>query len=168
MEFSGCPRIVRDVRGAVIAPSGQQRGPGRPQTHGADTLKRAVKVLGRRYIDQRTIVGKALAAWRAELLADLGGIEAVSTQELALVEEAVKTKLMLDSIDAWLLQQKSLIVKKTRSVLPAVRDRQALVSTLRGLLGDLGLKRRSKSEPTLSEYLSTKTTENHAPSGAAE
>ena len=144
----------------MIAASGQRHGPGRPQTHGTDTLKRAVKVLGKRYIDQRTIVGKALAAWRGELLADLGGIEAVSTQELALVEEAVKTKLMLDSIDAWLLQQKSLIVKKTRGVLPAVRDRQALVSTLRGLLGDLGLKRRSKSAPTLSEYLSTKAGES--------
>ena len=31
---------------------------GRPQTHGTDLLKRTVKVLGRRYIDRRTIVGK--------------------------------------------------------------------------------------------------------------
>ena len=60
---------------------------------------------------------------------------------------------MLDSIDAWILQQKTLILKKTRGVLPAVRDRQSLASTLRGLLGDLGLKRRSHNEPSLSEYL---------------
>jgi hypothetical protein len=66
-------------------------------------LKRAVSTLGSRLVDRRTTVGKALAAWRSELLADLGGIEAVSTQELALVEEAVKTKLILDSVDAWLL-----------------------------------------------------------------
>ena len=66
--------------------------------HGASTLKRAVKELGNRAIDRRTTIGKALAAWRSELLADLGGIEAVSTQELALVEEAVKTKLILDSV----------------------------------------------------------------------
>jgi hypothetical protein len=115
-------------------------------------------------------MGRALAAWRSELLADLGGIEAVSTQELALVEEAVKTKLILDSVDAWLLSQPTLINKRTRSVLPVVRDRQALVSTLRGLLGDLGLKRRGKAMPSLGEYLSTKTTE-HAqpdPTGAAE
>lgn len=59
-----------------MAASDQRRGTGRPQTHGADTLKRAVKVLGKRYIAQGTIVGKALAAWRSELLADLGGIEA--------------------------------------------------------------------------------------------
>jgi len=66
-------------------------------------------------VDRRTTVGRALAAWRAELLADLGGIENVSTQELALVEEAVKTKLILDSVDAWLLQQPTLIAKRTRS-----------------------------------------------------
>jgi len=124
--------------------------------HGASTLKRAVKELGNRAIDRRTTIGKALAAWRSELLADLGGIEAVSTQELALVEEAVKTKLILDSVDAWLLTQPTLIHKRNRSVLPAVRDRQALVSTLRALLGDLGLKRRAKALPSLGEYLAGK------------
>jgi hypothetical protein len=129
---------------------------GRPQTHGTTALKRAVSTLGSRAIDRRTTIGKALAAWRSELLADLGGIEAVSTQELALVEEAVKTKLILDSVDAWLLSQPTLINKRNRSVLPAVRDRQALVSTLRGLLGDLGLKRRSKALPSLGEYLAGK------------
>jgi hypothetical protein len=133
------------------------------QTHGTKALKRAVRTLGRRSIDRRTAVGKALAAWRSELLADLGGIEAVSTQELALVEEAVKTKLILDSVDAWLLQQPTLIRHKAKTVLPVVRDRQALVATLRGLLGDLGLKRRTKSEPTLSEYLRQRAPENGAP-----
>ncbi len=128
------------------------------QTHGAKALKRAVSTLGSRTIDRRTTTGRALAAWRSELLADLGGIEAVSTQELALVEEAVKTKLILDSVDAWLLSQPTLIAKRSRSVLPAVRDRQALVSTLRGLLGDLGLKRRAREAPTLADYLRQRST----------
>jgi hypothetical protein len=130
-----------------------QRGRGRPQTHGITALRRAVEGLGNRVVSRRTKVGRALHKWRMELLDDLGGIEAVSTQELALVEEAVKTKLILDSVDAWLLMQPSLINKRNRSVLPAVRDRQALVATLRGLLGDLGLKRRAKTMPALSDYL---------------
>ena len=141
---------------------------GRPPTHGRYSLMRGLSRASRRtMLDQRTTVGRALAAWRSELLADLGGIEAVSTQELALVEEAVKTKLILDSVDAWLLTQPTLIMRKTRSVLPAIRDRQGLVSTLRGLLNDLGLKRRARQEPTLSEYLSTKTAAQPAPSGDA-
>jgi hypothetical protein len=138
----------------------------RPYTkHGLTPLKHAVRVLGARAIDQRTSVGKALAAWRSELLADLGGIENVTTQELALIEEAVKTKLILDSIDAWLLSQPSLINKRTRSVLPVVRDRQALVATLRGLLGDLGLGRRTKAMPALGEYLAQRNTDPPAQSG---
>ena len=67
-------------------------------------MKRAVKELGSRAIDRRTRLGKALDEWRRELIADLGGPEQVSTQELAIVNLAVKTKLMLDSVDAWLLQ----------------------------------------------------------------
>jgi len=127
------------------------------QTHGMHTLKKALNTLGARAIDRRTSMGKALAEWRTELLADLGGIENVTTQELALVEEAVKTKLILDSIDGWLLSQPTLINKRTRGVLPVVRDRQALVGTLRGLLSDLGLQRRTKAGPTLGEYLEHRT-----------
>jgi hypothetical protein len=121
--------------------------------HGVTHLKRAVRTLGTRTIDRRTAVGKALAAWRADLLADLGGLANVTTQELALVDEAVKTKLILDSVDAWLLSQPTLINKRNRALYPVVRDRQALVASLRGLLGDLGLKRRAKNEPSLSQYL---------------
>ena len=102
-------------------------------------------------------MGKALAAWRSELLEDLGGVEAVRRKSWRLVEEAVKTKLILDSVDAWLLSQKTLVEKRKRSVLPAVRDRQTLVSTLRGLLGDLGLKRRPRTELSLSAYLAART-----------
>lgn len=137
------------------------------QTHGTKALKRAISTLGSRTIDRRTAVGKALAAWRTELLADLGGIDSVSTQELALVEEAVKTKLILDSVDAWLLSQPSLINKRNRSVLPVVRDRQALVSTLRGLLGDLGLKRRARESPSLAEYLRDRSSKSSASSNGS-
>ncbi len=45
----------------------------------------------------------------------------VSTQELALVEEAVKTRLILDSVDAWLLTQPTLINKRAKSLLPVPR-----------------------------------------------
>ena len=46
-------------------------GNGNARRHGAYTLKRAVKDLGSRAIDHRITIGKALAAWRSDLLADL-------------------------------------------------------------------------------------------------
>lgn len=122
------------------------------RTHGVHSLKHAVSTLGRRTIDRRTAVGRALAEWRESLLADLGGMEAVSTQELALVEEAVKTKLILDSVTAWLFAQPALVNKRAKAVLPAVRDRNSLIATLRSLLGDLGLKRRVTDLPGLAAF----------------
>ena len=159
-RFFDCFPNVSPRRPAQMIPDSAREQRFSPrQTHGTKALKRAVQTLGSRTIDRRTALGKALTAWRAELLADLGGIENVTTQELALIEEAVKTKLILDSVDAWLLSQPSLINKRTRSVLPVVRDRQALVATLRGLLGDLGLGRRGKPIPALGEYLTQRRTE---------
>jgi hypothetical protein len=123
------------------------------QTHGVKALKRAVSTLGRRTIDRRTTVGKALAAYRADLIADLGGVQNLSKQELSILEEAVITTLLLSSVNAWLLSQKTIVNKRTRSVIPAVRDRSALVATLKGLLESLGLERRTKSISTLADIV---------------
>ena len=129
------------------------------QTHGLTLLKRAVKNLGGRAIDRRTMLGKALSRWRAELLRDLGGEESVSTQELAIVDLAVKTKLMLDSIDTWLLLQPSLVNGRKRTLLPVVTQRQQLADGLARYMSQLGFKRRPKPAPTIEDYLAAKQTE---------
>ena len=48
--------------------------------HGLTTLKRGVNALSSRVIDKRTTLGKSLAKWRADLVADLGGLANISTQ----------------------------------------------------------------------------------------
>jgi hypothetical protein len=126
------------------------------QSHGLKVLKRAVSTLGSRTIDRRTRAGKALAAWRAELAADLGGADQLSTQQRALVDEAVKLKLLLDSIDAWLFAQPSLVDRRKRSLIPIVRERVTLVGQLQSLLRDLGLGRKARDVPDLSTYLATR------------
>jgi hypothetical protein len=76
------------------------------QTHSMSVLKRAIDEVasrGRKVIDTRTRLGKELMRWRGELVADLGGAEQLSTQQLALVDISMRTKLLLDSVDAWLL-----------------------------------------------------------------
>lgn len=113
---------------------------GRPPIHGLTTLKRAVRRLGSRAIDRRSRTGRALAAWRADLVRDLGGTP--TTAQLAIIELAVRTKLLLDSIDAWLLTQPSLVDRRKRALLPVVRERQQLADALARYLGQLGLERR--------------------------
>jgi hypothetical protein len=117
------------------------------------SLKAAVKVLGGRAIDRRTKVGQALEAWREDLIADLGGREALSVQKLALVDVALKTKLLLDSVDVWILGQKSLVNARRKSLLPVVRERALLVSAFQSVLRDLGLERVPGETPRLRDYL---------------
>jgi hypothetical protein len=121
--------------------------------HGLSTLKRAVNGLGGRVIDMRTSLGKALAQWRGDLVTDLGGKDVISTQQAAIVDLAVKTKLILDSIDAWLLQQPTLINKRNRSVLPVVRESQQLADALARYMAQLGLGRKARPVPTLITYI---------------
>jgi hypothetical protein len=112
---------------------------------GAYTLKKAVQVLGSRALPtKRTALGRELRAWRDSLVTDLGGPDAVSTQQVALVEKAVTQKLICDSLDAYVLQMGSLVDKRHRTLWPIVRERTAQVNLLRDLLRDLGLERRAK------------------------
>ncbi len=115
--------------------------PRRYDRHGLTALKRTVATLGGRVLDGRFAVARELREWRAGLERDLGGD--LSTQERVLVDLAVTQKLLLGSIDSWLLVQPSLVNARKRAVLPVVKDRQALVDSLSRIMGQLGLKRRA-------------------------
>jgi len=108
------------------------REPGaRPYSkHGLNTLRRSLKYSGNALTSRRYKLGRLLWEWRQELIRDAGGEAAISTQQLAVIDLAVKTKLLLDSIDAWLLTQPSLIDKRRRALLPVVHERQALADAL--------------------------------------
>lgn len=124
---------------------GARKGNQHALTHGLTVLKQAVNGLGNRLIDRRTVTGRALAQWRKDLIIDLGGQGNISTQQSAIIDLAVKSKLLLDSIDAWLLAQDSLINKRKRALLPAVIQRQQYLAML-------GLERKVRTR-TLDEIL---------------
>ena len=119
--------------------------------HGFYFARRTLMAYGKRAIDGRSSTGKALASWRTDLITDLGGD--VSTQQSAIIDLCVKSKLILDSIDAWLLTQPSLVLKRKRALMPVVIQRQSLADGLARYLAQLGLERRVKQK-TLDEILS--------------
>lgn len=94
-------------------------------------------------MDKRTVAGKALAHWRDDLIRDLGSD--VSTQRDAIIGLAIKTKLMLDSVDVWILQQPTLINNRKRAIIPVVVQRQQLADALARYLNQLGMHRRMKN-----------------------
>jgi hypothetical protein len=61
---------------------------------------------------------------------------------LALVDLAVTTKLLIDTIDGWILTQPTLINARKRALLPVVLQRQQLADALARYLNLLGLERR--------------------------
>jgi len=132
---------------------GAPKGNGNARKHGLVSLKKAWSQLGNRMLDGRSPAMVAIRKWRIELIADLGGEEAVSTQQLAIVDLCGKQKILLDSIDTWLLSQPSLINHRKRALLPVVMQRQALADGLSKYLAQLGLERRHKVK-TLTEILS--------------
>jgi hypothetical protein len=148
-----CSPVPADVPTSTSTPSparrkGSKRG---YSQHGLVTLRKSLKRAKR--IDRRTRVGKALAQWRNEVVRDLGGAAALSAAQLALIDQAARTKLLLDSVDTWLLQQPTIVNKRSKSVMPVVRDRLALCDSLLRHLDKLGLDRRATDVPDLATYL---------------
>ena len=136
--------------------------------HGLNALKVRVKLRGFTAVDRRTVAAQALFAWRNELLTDLGGEGNVSAQQMALVEMAVRTRLYVEHLDFFLMQQESLVNRKKKAVLPVLRERQSLVDSLSRLLGQLGLERKAKPVPALSEYLEARYSGNGSESAVPE
>lgn len=138
--------------------SAAPRRPGRRRRtykrHGFYALRVTLRALGPRVVDRRTTLGKQLAAWKADLVRDLGGDP--STAQLAVIDLAVRSKLLLDSIDAWLLVQPSLVNARKRALLPVVKERQALADGLARYLAQLGLDRRARPVGDLQTYLASK------------
>jgi hypothetical protein len=121
-------------------------------THGLKSMKNALIRSKQERLDMRFRLGKALVRWRLDLVQDLGGEDSISTQQAALIELAVRSKLMLDTIDNWILSQPSLVNKSKKTLLPVVIQRQQLADGLARHLSQLGLKRRHKVR-TLHEIL---------------
>ena len=106
-----------DRRDQPRRPAGQIGSAGQPECrlkHHLHTVNRDRKVLITRALDGRTDEGRFIAAKRADLVADLGGEDSLSTQERALVDETVFLMLQLAHINAWLAKQPALVNRRTR------------------------------------------------------
>jgi hypothetical protein len=87
----------------------------------------------------------------------------VSAQQRAIADLIVRTKLYVDSLDAWLMSQPSLVLARRRAVLPVLVERQRLADSLARMLGQLGLERRMKPAPTRAEYLAARAAQEIPP-----
>jgi hypothetical protein len=103
-----------------------------------------IKLAGWRAIDRRTATARETLAFKRELVAALGGEADLSPQRRKLVDMAARASLLLDHVDAWLFQQRSLVNARAKTLLPVLIQRQALADHLARLLDKLGLDRQSQ------------------------
>jgi hypothetical protein len=128
---------VRNFTGAL-----PKKNRGLPSRMSRRAAKAALKQFGVRALDQRTQFARAVNNLRTELVRDLGGEAAVSRQQMVVLNAALRTHVMLESIDDWILRQQSLVNHRKRALLPVVRERTALSEHLVRCMALLGLERR--------------------------
>jgi hypothetical protein len=117
------------------------------------SAKAALMKFGEHAFDGRTRVAKALDEARGDLVASLGGADALSKQQEMIVAMATRTHFLLESLDAFIFSMPSPVNKTRRALYPVVRERQQLADSLARLLGQLGLERRAKPVKSLQQYI---------------
>jgi hypothetical protein len=115
-------------------------------------LKAAVRLRGLAAVDARTAPAQAMLAHRRDLIASLGGDDAVSPQQRALVDMAVRLRLLADHGYAFLLAQKTLVTRR-RAFIPLVREVTAVAESYTRILGQLGLERKKAPPLDLATYV---------------
>jgi hypothetical protein len=112
-----------------------------------------VRLRGLTAIDRRTAAARGLLAFRDDLVAALGGDATLSPQRRKLIDLAARAALFLDHVDGWLTGQESLVNKRSRSVIPALVQRQSIADHLARLLDKLGLDRVPKRVQTIDDLV---------------
>jgi hypothetical protein len=97
--------------------------------------------------------------WRAGVLIDLGGRDALTTSKLALINAALGSWLLLSSVDAYLFElagTSGVVNRRTRSAFAIVEQRARLADSFVRQLQALGLEKRSTPPMDLSTYIAQK------------
>ena len=101
-------------------------------------------------INGRSLAGRFIRRETLALTADLGGD--LSHQQSVMVRLAARQALLVELIDGWLFTVHP-VNRGRRTLLPVVRERQAIVDGLTRMLTTLGLDRRAKPVQTLADLL---------------
>ena len=131
----------------------QRTAQGRYQSHNLTPVLKGIKRKGLGAIDQRSSLAKETKKLRSELVTDLGGEESLSIQQHKILDEFIKRFVMLESIDAWLFKQDSLINKRSKLLWPIVLQRSGIADGMVRVLRELGLERKAKQIPDLQTYI---------------
>lgn len=152
----------------VRAPSKTDGSSGRTRSRvrapDLEPIRRKILVKGLAVVDGRLHAARVIKRWQRELANDLGGMGALSTAQRTLLELSTRTRLLLEHVDAELMQRKTIILKRKGKLLPLVGERMKIADVLTRQLLALGLERKSTVIQALPAYIEQKyTTETESP-----
>jgi hypothetical protein len=140
----------------------KMRGNRNSQKHGITRLRETLKDAGLNAIDRRTQLGRELAERREQIEKDAGGRDQLSQVKSDIVDRYLRTLVLIDSIDAFLFKQPSLVRKRSRSLYPIVQQRTALVDSALRLANAIGLDKKPPKPLTFAEILAKREAERAA------
>ncbi|MGH9867913.1 MAG: hypothetical protein ACREAA_07100 [Candidatus Polarisedimenticolia bacterium] len=123
--------------------------------HGMCRTKRQIRERNRRgrdVLDKRTVMGREIAAWCSAYAADLGGAEQLSAGQQAALKD-IRTILYLMGVAEVFMATTSPVNRRGRCFYPIVQQWAALSDSLLRRLQTLGLERRAREIPSLTDYL---------------
>jgi hypothetical protein len=132
---------------------------------GEHVITRALPYLLERVADQGipdqelSPIERAARSWRIEVLDDLGGPESVPATKRAVLDAALGSKILLDSLDRYLFAlaaEDGLVNRRNRRAFAIVSDRMRVADGLARQLQALGLERKEAPAPDLKAYLATR------------
>jgi hypothetical protein len=148
--------VTKEITGNVGTPKGsRKRSSGAPKgntnarKHGANRLKVVLKDVGIAGISRQTTLGRELARRQAQIEKDAGGKENISLVKQDLIERYLRTILLIETIDNWIFQQRTIVRK--RALYPVVIERTRLVDCSLRLAQAIGLDRQAVRVPTLED-----------------
>ena len=72
-------------------------------------IKAALNGVDLRAIDRRTVLGAELARRREQIISDAGGQENLTELKADLIEQYLRTVILIENVDSYLFQQPSLV-----------------------------------------------------------
>jgi hypothetical protein len=143
-----------------MAGKGAPRGNKYAETHSLVTLRNSIRKRTKRsrsFIDLRCASGQNAVAAQAGLIADLGGMEHISTAQKVLVELVGRDLYLLDETDQRIVRvckQYPDAKKSPKSMATLYSYRQPIANNITKNLAALGLDKKPPPAKTLDEILS--------------
>jgi hypothetical protein len=155
--------MLQEVTTARNSAGGAPKGNRNSAKSGHYALEKSLKRDGFSVLTRRQ--RETVAEWRRNIEADAGGREQLSQLKQFQLERLLVTEVLIQSLDSWLLQQKSIINRRKKSAIPLLEQRSRLAETSLKLCAAIGLQRQSREVPSLSEYLREKALQEQTSQG---